>query len=65
MVNTSYRKQETELSYTQSQKKFFKLAFFWRRVYTNECEVINHFDNAHGNNMPKTPCADFPCPPVT
>ncbi len=34
---------------------FWKLPFFWRRVYTSESGVIHHFDNAHGNNLPKNP----------
>ena len=44
--------QETNLLHSVSKEKqrFFKLPFFWRRMYTNEYGVIHHLEN---------PCADF------
>ena len=46
LVNTLFSKRNAT---------FLKLPFFWRRVYASEYGVIHHFDNAHGNNLPKTP----------
>ncbi len=49
-INTTYN---STLSLKRNAT-FWKLPFFWRRVYTRESGVIHHFDNAHGNNLPKT-----------
>ncbi len=39
-------------SFSKETQHFWKLPFFWRRVYTSESGVNNGFDNAHGNNLP-------------
>ncbi len=48
----------TSTLFLKRNATFWKLPFFWRRVYTSESGIIHHFDNAHGNNLPKAPFHD-------
>ena len=41
--------------FSKRNLRFWRLHFFWRRLYASEPWVMHHLYSALGNNLPKTP----------
>ena len=45
--------------FSKRNTSFWKLHFFWRRLYAIGPGIIHHLHNGPGNKLPKTPSQNF------